>query len=301
MEAFHLPAGTQVGQVHLQIPDLKRALSFYADLLGFKTVDNGGGKVVLSANGQKPGHIALTELPNARPRPPRTTGLFHVAIRFPNRVSLAQALQRLISQRYPLQGFADHAVSEAIYLADPDGNGVELYTDRPRNEWPIKNGRVEMVTEALDVEGLLQEISGDDKPWDGIDPGTDIGHVHLRVSDLAKARRFYHEILGLDITQENYPGALFLAAGGYHHHLGLNIWGGRNIPSPPADAVGLQSFSLEVPGRDTLNILQKRITDAGMKVESSNQEKDAISELAARDPDGNLVLLRFKETKDITS
>lgn len=301
MEAFHLPAGTQVGQVHLQIPDLKRALSFYADLLGFKIVDNGGGKVVLSASGQKPGHIVLTELPNVRPRPPRTTSLFHLAIRFPNRVSLAQVLQRLITQRYPLQGFADHAVSEAIYLADPDGNGVELYTDRPRNEWPIKNDRVEMVTETLDVESLLEEISDTDKSWDGIDAGTDIGHVHLRVSDLAKARRFYHEILGLDITQENYSGALFLAAGGYHHHLGLNIWGGRNIPSPPGDAVGLQSFSLEIPDGNTLNTLRTRITEAGSKIESTVEKEGAISELSARDPDGNLVLLRFKEIEEITS
>lgn len=298
METFHLPAGTQIGQVHLQIPDLKQALSFYADLMEFKTVENDGVKIVLSANGQKPGHIVLTELPNAKPRPPRTTGLFHLAIRFPNRVSLAQALQRLITQRYPLQGFADHAVSEAIYLADPDGNGIELYSDRPRNEWPIKNGRVEMVTETLDVENLLQEISDVPKSWDGIDPQTDIGHVHLRVSNLTKAGRFYHEILGLYVTQENYPGALFLSAGGYHHHLGLNIWGGRNIPSPPADAVGLRSFSLEIPGEDTPGILQKRIAEAGLKIESSVGEEGTISEFTVRDPDGSLVLLQFKHRKD---
>lgn len=295
MNKFRLPDETRIGQVHLQVSDLERALSFYGDLLGFKTVKSQERKAVLSATGQQPGHIILSELPGAKPKPPRTTGLFHVAIRFPQRKSLAQTLQRLIERRYPLHGFSDHAVSEAIYLADPDGNGVELYSDRPREAWPMRNGQVEMVTEPLDVENLLKETAGGGNLWKGIDPGTDIGHVHLRVSDLAKARRFYHEILGLDITQQNYPGALFLSAGGYHHHLGLNIWGGRNIPPPPADAVGLLAFSLEVPGESTLDILRQKISEAGLEIESPGTEDEYTTGLAVRDDDGNRVILVSKE------
>ena len=295
MNEFRLPDETHISRAHLQVSDLERSLTFYGDLLGFKTVENRRGKALLSANGRPPAHIILSELPGAKPKPPRTTGLFHVAIRFPQRKSLAQTLHRLIEKRYPLQGLSDHAVSEAIYLADPDGNGVELYSDRPRNAWPASNGQVEMITEPLDVENLLKEIAGAEDHWAGIDPGTDIGHLHLRVSDLAKARRFYHEILGLDITQQSYPGALFLSAGGYHHHLGVNIWGGRNIPPPPPDAAGLLSFSLEVPAESTLKILRQRFSEAGSEIELPGMEDRDIAGLTVRDNDGNRIILVSKE------
>jgi len=290
MDTFRLPAITQIGHAHLQVSDLNHALKFYQELVGFKTISRNGETATLSATGQLPAHIILSARADAKPKPPHTTGLFHTAIRFPNRRELARVFRRLLEQRWPFQGFADHIVSEALYLADPDGNGVELYTDRPRDQWRRRNGEVEMATDPLDVDDLLREIENDSTPWNGVHPNTDIGHVHLHVSDLQKAEAFYHGVLGFDVTQRSYPGALFISAGGYHHHIGLNIWAGKGAPSPPPEAVGLLSFSINIPDGETLDILKQRLQSAGFLVENKN---DLINQpmLVTRDQDGNRVEL----------
>jgi catechol 2,3-dioxygenase len=293
--AYRLPAQTRIGHVHLQVADLDRSLAFYRDLLGFWQVSQDGPTAALSATGEPPLHILLTERQGARRKPRHTTGLYHVAIRFPSRAALARVLQRLLTNGWAFEGFADHGVSEALYLADPDGNGLELYADRPREEWPRKGEQVVMGTDPLDVEGLLAEVAGDVSRWAGVDRGTDIGHVHLHVSDLDAAEGFYHDLLGLDVTQRGYPGALFFSAGGYHHHVAANVWAGVGAPPPPADAVGLLSFALHVPDKATWEDVQARVQKGGVAIIDRHDYGTAISVTIA-DPAGNRVELLVDRT-----
>ncbi len=235
---------THIQHVHLRVKNLSEVRTFYEHLLGFRMVKSEESTVALSATGQPPFHVVLTEDRSAVPRPPRSPGLFHVAFRYPDRPALAAALLRLLQHKYPIHGASDHAVSEAIYLADPEGNGIELYCDRPRESWPWRNGEVAMVTEALDVEGLLKESN---TPATAMHADTEVGHVHLSVSSLAKAEEFYAGVLGFAVTTRSYPGALFLAAGGYHHHIGTNVWYTRNGTSAPNNALGLMEFGIAIP------------------------------------------------------
>lgn len=276
-----LPEGTYIGYAHLQVSDLGRALAFYRDLLGFREIEGEGSTVLLSATGSPPPRLVLTERRGARPKPPRTTGLYHVAIRLPTRRDLARVFQRLLAHEWPFHGFSDHGVSEALYLPDPDGNGLEIYRDRPRAQWPWQAGRLAMVTKPLDVEGLLREATPE--PWEGLPPGTDIGHIHLHVADLEEAETFYHGVLGLEVTQRDYPGARFFAAGGYHHHVGTNIWAGRGAPPPPPDAVGLRAFRLVVPDEAAWEGIRARATAAGLPV----RERGGV--LFLQDPSANPV------------
>jgi catechol 2,3-dioxygenase len=288
MNGFALPSGTHIGHIRLQVSDLDRALSFYRDLLGFRQVDQDSAQTTLSATGGPPSHILLSERPGARRKPSGTTGLYHMAIRFASRRALSRIFGRLLDHRWPFQGFSDHGVSEALYLADADGNGVELYVDRPRERWPRENGHIAMTTQPLDVEALLAESERDTSPWTGIDPDTDIGHVHLHVSDLAQAEAFYGDFLGLQVTQRGYPGALFLAAGTYHHHLGVNTWAGRGAPPPPPDAVGLLSFAVHVPDETAWQGLIARLQEAGLEVK---EPLEASGGALVHDPDGTGVEL----------
>jgi catechol 2,3-dioxygenase len=244
--------------------------------------------VLLSATGSRPVLLSLTERPGAHPKPRRSTGLFHVAIRLPSRYELARILRRLVAEGRGVDGLSDHKVSEALYLSDPDGNGLELYRDRPRDQWPIHNGMVEMTTDPLDIEALLAEAG--DEPWTGIAPGTDIGHVHLHVANLREAEAFYGDLLGLQVMQRTYPGVLFVAAGGYHHHVGLNIWAGEGAPPPPPDAVGILSYSLQIPDKQAWQTAVDRIKAAGVKIEARSKQDDMVSVLV-HDPSQNAVEL----------
>jgi catechol 2,3-dioxygenase len=284
-----LPDSTHIAFIHLQVASLPRSLAFYRDLLGFQDVTRSGPTALLSANGQRPYTIALTENPKATHKPPRTTGLYHVAIRLPDRSSLARILRRLVDYSWPLQGAADHDVSEALYLADPDGIGLELYTDRPRDLWRMENDQVAMTTNPLDMEDLLAQIQGGD--WEGIDPRTDIGHVHLHVSNLELAERFYAQQLGLDVMQRGYPGALFLAAGGYHHHLGVNIWAGHNAPPPPPDSAGMIAYGWRLPDESSWQQVVDHLREAGTPLDDQYQIDGSAYSVLARDPDFNGVAL----------
>lgn len=268
--AFRLPAGTGIGRVRLRVRDLARSLAFYRDLLGLRVVDRDGPRARLSATGRPPELLVLEEDPLAVPKPPGTTGLYHFAVLFPERRDLARAFLRLHRHGWPFHGFSDHGVSEAIYLPDPDGNGVELYADRPRAAWPWRDGRLAMVTRPLDLDDLLASLGGEGTASTGgeaaVPPGTTIGHVHLHVADLEAAEAFYAGALGLEVTQRDYPGARFFAAGGYHHHVGTNVWAGRHAPRPPARAVGLLDFSLRLPGRAALEELVEHLRRGGQRV-----------------------------------
>jgi len=274
---------TRLGYAHLRVRDLERSLSFYLDVMGFKLVSGGAHTATLSATGRGPGLLVLTEKKDASPRPPRSTGLYHVAIRVPGRRALAQTIQHLGESNWPVEGFADHDVSEAVYLADPDGNGLEVYADRPRDEWPLRNGMVEMVTEPLDLDSLMRELENWADPWNGLDPATDIGHVHLRVSDLARSEAFYRNVLGFDVTQRDLVGALFFSAGGYHHHLGANVWSSENGSRPPADAVGLISFSFLIPA-DALREVEERLRQVGAPTRTDDEGR-----LRTADPDSHVI------------
>jgi catechol 2,3-dioxygenase len=230
--------------------------------------------------------IVLTARKDAPARPPRSTGLYHFAIRVPSRRALAMMIRRLEEMQWPVQGYADHDVSEAVYLADPDGIGIEIYSDRPRDEWPLRGGQVEMVTEPLELDRLMRELDTWPGEWEGIDPATDIGHIHLRVSNLEASDEFYHRVLGFDVMQRDLPGALFLAAGGYHHHIGANTWASLGAGRPPADAVGLISFGVLVPDAATLRELTKRLNAA--KAPATNQDDGSVR---AADPDSIFIEL----------
>ena len=237
-----LPGDAHIGQVTLTVRDLERSVPFYRDVLGFREAKRDGRTSLLGAGG--PVLIELHEHTSAVPKPRRTTGLYHFAILVPSRAALGRSLRRLSEKRWPLSGAADHLVSEALYLDDPDGLGIEIYRDRPRAEWPISNGQLAMATDPLDLQGVHDE-PGAESPWAGLDPGTVIGHVHLQVPHLDTAEQLYCARVGFEPTVRGYPGALFVAAGGYHHHLGLNTWTGIGAPPPPENAVGLRSFTIE--------------------------------------------------------
>lgn len=269
-----------MGEVHLKVSDLSEALVFYRDILGYSSIELDPGVVALSA-GAGNVNFVLHELPNATPLKRRTTGLFHAAILLPVRRNLAQVVQQLTAHGWDIGGASDHGVSEALYLNDPDNNGIEIYVDRPRDQWPVQGSQVRMVTERLDFDNLFAELDSTEPTWSGIPPGTRIGHVHLQVSDLDAARHFYTTVLGFDIMQETYPGALFVAAGGYHHHIGMNVWAGKGVPQPLESSVGLQRFVIELPDTGSLQALSARVQQSGFGVREATG-----SAIYVRDPDG---------------
>src|SRR5437879_4491194 len=237
-----LPEQTRISQVRLRTAELERALAFYSDVLGLRVTHESGSQAVLSAGGG-PGLIVLVEDRYASPRLALATGLYHFPLRYPRRQHLACAFERVVKSAHPVTGASDHRVSEAIYLNDPDGNGIELYADRPHSPWRWHNGQITMATEALELDNLLGTIA-DEPATTELPPQTDIGHIHLHVAGLSAAERFYSEFLGLAVTQRSYAGALFFAAGTYHHHIGVNVWAGKAAPA--ANSMGLVSYRLEV-------------------------------------------------------
>ncbi len=214
---YRLPASIRLGHVTLQVADLARSLAYYRDVLGLRVAEQGPGTATLAAHGDDTPLVVLRERPGVAPVPRRgRLGLYHFAILLPDRQALGRFVAHLaaIGER---AGASDHFVSEALYLSDPDGLGIEVYADRPRGQWRHENRQLAMATEPLDLQDLVTAAGG--APWTGMPAGTVIGHVHLYVGDIGAAAAFYHDGLGLDKVVWSYPGALFLSAGGYHHHL----------------------------------------------------------------------------------
>jgi catechol 2,3-dioxygenase len=255
-----LPDTLRLGAVHLTVSDLDRSVAFYQDALGLRQHRREDPVAALGAGGED--LVVLHEEPGARPAG-RHAGLFHFALLFPSREELARAVQRLAVARTPLEGASDHGVSEAIYLSDPDGNGIELYADRPREAWPPAPAgeRVGMYTRALDLDDLLATIAGEQSVRQAGE-GLRMGHVHLHVGDLDVARAFYVDTVGFEVMA-SLPSALFLAAGGYHHHLGTNTWRGEGVGPAPAGTVGLREWTI-VLDPDALAALGDRLTAAGL-------------------------------------
>ncbi len=277
-----------MGAVSLVVSDLERSRRFYERAIGLRAREVDDGGLALAP----PGGAALVQLygdPSAAALDRRAPGLFHLAILLPSRVDLAHALVRLAHARQPLDGASDHLVSEALYLSDPDGNGIEIYRDRPREEWNYEGGALQMATLALDLRGVLAELEADGPGQPQAPAETAIGHVHLQVSDLADVEHFYHDVLGFDVTVRGYPGALFVSAGGYHHHIGLNTWNSAGSPPPTPGSVGLRSYELVLPDADELAQVLDRVASAGLGTIPA-----AAGGTGVRDPADNLVLLRSR-------
>jgi catechol 2,3-dioxygenase len=268
---------TRIGAVHLTIRDLDRSIRFYETHLGFTLRRRDAGIARLGAGGSD--LLVLTQSAHG-PRVRGTTGLYHFAVLVPSRAGLARALRRLVDTGTVMQGAADHGVSEAVYLADVDGNGIEIYRDRPRAEWPVVGGRLHMGAEPLDLDDLL---SAAEEAAAGLASGTVVGHVHLHVSRLDEAQRFYVDVLGFELMQRYGPSALFVAAGGYHHHIGLNTWAGVGAPPPPPGAIGLRHFDVVLPTEAAVAELSARIVAAGIPVGSVE------GGILVRDPAGNAI------------
>jgi len=286
---FRLPEATQLGPVRLQIADLARSLAYYQDVLGLRLVHRGGADAVLAAHGDDRPLVELHEHAGARPMTQRgRLGLYHFAVLLPDRASLGRFVRHLAASGVRA-GAGDHLVSEAFYLQDPDGLGIEVYADRPRSTWRRVGRELMMATDPVDVDGLVRAAGAE--PWRGMPAGTVIGHVHLHVGDVARASAFYHDALGLDRTVWSYPGALFLGAGGYHHHLGTNTWAGSGARPPAPDDARLLQWTLELPDTASVEAAARSLAAAGHAAERGGDARDA-ADVVTHDPWGTAVRLR---------
>jgi len=270
-----------MGTVHYAVSDLDRVAAFYETILGFATLEACGDSVVLGAGSRA--LLRLSKAPDAR-RVRGTTGLYHTAFLVPSRRDLAHLMQRILESRTPIQGTSNHGTHLAIYLPDPDGNGIELAWDFPKDVWPIKDGTWDLAAmprEGVDLGELMSELEEDATPWDGLPSETVVGHVHLHVSDLEASERFYNGVLGFDVMMKSYDfGALFVSAGGYHHHIGMNIWRGVGLPKPPPDALGLRTFSVQLPNEAELDRIRTALASEQIEHEATDDG------LLVRDPSG---------------
>ena len=284
--AFRLPDATHVGTVRLQVSDLRRSIAYYERVLGFRVYNNSENVATLGPFGPDERPLLILETKGGvKPARRGALGLYHFAILLPERSALGSFAAHLSSVGVRV-GMADHFVSEALYLWDPDGLGIEVYADRPRNAWRVRNRELVMTTEPLDVGDLV--AASDGRPWDGVPAGTVIGHVHLHVGDLDAANAFYHSALGLDRTVWSYPGALFLAAGGYHHHLGTNVWSAE--PSAREDEARLIEWELLVSSDDVVTAAARSLRASGFAAD------DTPGTARTTDPWGTRLRLRVTDS-----
>jgi catechol 2,3-dioxygenase len=277
-----LPAATRLGPVELRVTDLERAVAFYTAAIGLRVHGREGGRAALGVGGED---VLVLVGDCAARRTVRHAGLYHVALLYPSRQELARAAARLAAACTPLQGASDHGTHEAIYLADPDGNGLELAADRPRGHWPdIRDPSLFAGgPQPLDLNGLL-ELVVDEPPVPDAALGLRVGHVHLHVGDVAAALCFYTEVIGFEVVIDLGTVA-FVSAGGYHHHVAFNTWAGRGVPPAPVDAVGLRHWTIYLPGVTEVRAVRERARRAGIAYELRE------TGLLARDPAGNAVLI----------
>ena len=296
---FNIYPTTRIGYVSLNVSDIDRSLDFYEKVLGFKKVDRSPGeRTLLSMDGHLPYLVELLQAEEeaaaagykAGMSVTRRAGLYHFAILLPERKYLADMLQNLSERRGEIRfdGLADHLVSESIYIRDPDNIGIEIYCDRPSLRWQWNGSRVRMATERLDIEDLLREptTSG----WKAMPAKTVVGHVHLHVRNLAKAMKFYREILGMNFTA-TYPGAYFFAAGKYHHHIATNIWLGTNIQLASSEHVGLNHFGIEIPNKEQYEKTVDRLRQYKIEMPHYGQLIGSLKSVFLRDMDSITIRL----------
>jgi catechol 2,3-dioxygenase len=280
---FRLPGATRVGGVHLQVSDLRVSAEYYEQVIGLRVVETANNVATLAARGDDRPLVTLHTVAGVTRARRGSYGLYHFAILLPDRSVLGRFGAHVASRNLRI-GMADHSVSEALYLWDPDGLGIEVYADRPRDMWQRHDGELVMTTDPLDLDDVI--AAGGGLPWDGLPSGTTMGHVHLHVGDLRDAENFYSRGLGLDKTVWSYPGALFMSAGGYHHHLGTNIWSPG--PAPSADQARLLEWDLVVPSERDVIRVERSLRSAGYEPE------DATDRLSVADPWGTRVRIRLE-------
>ena len=283
---------TAVGLLSLTVADLDRSLAFYTDAIGLALLERAGQAATLGVAGTPLLHLA--EQQGARPWPrdrASYTGLYHFAILLPTRNGLGRWLRHWLSLGYPLPGQGDHLVSEALYLEDPDGNGIEVYRDRPRDQWPYVGGQLRMASDPVDIRGMLEEADSANLPWTGLPAGTHLGHIHLQVGDITQAAAFYHDILGFEVVVQ-MPGALFISAGGYHHHIGMNTWHSRGATPAPAGSAGLRFFTIDLPSKAARDAVVARLDAADIA------HTEAAGSILVRDPWQNTIALQVGGAAD---
>jgi catechol 2,3-dioxygenase len=279
---FHSKPTTFVGHVKIKVENLERSLKFYQEVIGFDVLEQTDSMAKLTTDG-KTSILSLVQPINAIPKQGRTTGLYHFAILLPERSDLANIVVHFVNKGIRF-GSSDHLVSEALYLDDPDGNGIEIYIDRDPSEWSWHSEEVEMTVDPLDFENLLTTVSPG-KSWLGMPEGTVMGHIHLHVSELKKTEEFYVKGLGFDVVNRYGTQALFLSTGKYHHHIGVNTWNGAGAPAPADNSVGLESFILILPNEEARNRCVSNLKQIGANVTEENNT------FITYDPSGNRIVL----------
>ena len=284
---YRLPDATRLGRVRLQIANLERSLQFYEQVLGLRVVAQAEGSATLAAHGDDRPLVELVEREGLLPAGRGLLGLYHFAILLPDRPALGRFVRHL-GENGIRAGAADHLVSEAFYLTDPDGLGIEVYADRPRGMWKRIGREVMMSSDPVDAAAIV--AAAGDATWTGMPSGTVIGHVHLHVGDLARSSAFFSDALGFDRMTWRYPGALFMGAGGYHHHLGTNTWAGPGARIPGDEDARLLEWTIEVPVAADVAAAAGSVAGAGFAVDAA----DGVARM--RDPWGTLVTLRAVPT-----
>ncbi|MCJ8008152.1 VOC family protein [Lederbergia wuyishanensis] len=280
---FHNKPTTFVGHVTIKVEDLERSLQFYQEVIGFKVLEQTNSSAKLTTDG-KTSILSLEKPDNVIPKQARTTGLYHFAILLPHRSDLANIVLHFIENSVRI-GSSDHLVSEALYLSDPDGNGIEIYIDRDPSDWEWSNGEVAMAVDPLNFPDLLS--SGKQGSWNGLPADTVMGHIHLHVSELVKTEEFYTKGLGFEVVNRFGDQALFISSNKYHHHIGLNTWNGIGAPQPPKNGVGIESFTLIYSDEETRNKVAANLKQMGAILKEENDV------FITYDPSGNAIKLMF--------
>lgn len=284
MSIYHQPPIGFVSSVSIQVLNIQKAIEFYTNTLGLTVLNQDEYQVELSANG-KDSLLSIVQLENGIKKMPRTTGLYHFALLLPSRKELGKILNHFIKNQIPLHGASNHGISEAIYLSDPEGNGIEIASDTDPKKWKWKNGQLDVFSEngPMDVKSVLSESQ--DEEFTKLPADTIMGHIHLHGSELKNIRRFYEEALGMDVVIDLPRQALFFSYGKYHHHLAVNVWNGIGAPTPPSNSVGLRNFLLRLP--DSISLKEIESNFMNMKIPYSTVEKG----INVTDPSGNNIII----------
>jgi catechol 2,3-dioxygenase len=283
--SFHQKPVTFVKHVNIKVQNLERSLQYYQEVIGLKILEQTATAAKLTADG-KTCILSIEQPENAIPKQRGRTGLYHFALLVPRRSDLANIVHHFIQKGIRI-GSSDHLVSEALYLNDPDGNGIEIYVDRDPSEWEWKNNEVAMTVDPLDFTDLLKTADSEE-PWDGLPAGTIMGHIHLHVSQLQEAEEFYTKGLGFEVVNRFGDQALFISTGNYHHHIGLNTWVGVGAPAPSMNSVGLESFTIILPDDE----YRKKVVASLERIGASVKEESGI--FITSDPSGNSIYLWTK-------
>lgn len=281
MSQYHTKPTIYVDHINIKVKNLEKSVAFYQTMIGFQVLEQSKDSVTLTADGKKP-LLTLETSDNMRAKEKRTTGLYHFALLLPTLKDLGKLLKHLIEAKYPLQGASYHGISNAIYLADLDGNGIEIYADTNPSTWFAADGQLDISKNGpMDISMVL--MAANHEKFKGLPTNTRMGHIHLHVSELSKTKEFYVKGLGFDIAIEIPNQAVFFASGGYHHHIGTNVWNGFGASKPSKNSVGLSYFNIVLPSEEERVNVINRLTSLGYVLDRIEHE------YYTEDPSGNRI------------